>query len=85
MKKRVQIVGYSHKTGKSAKTGKEYDFAELNFVYPDDDTIGERCASGVIDWDEVSEYLDGYVPDKGLVADLVFHYQMGRVVIDAII
>lgn len=79
MRKNVQIVGLSHKSGTS-KAGKPYDFYLLHGICMDlePDTTGQTVISATIP----NDLVDGLAPgDKVLCFT---HYYNGREVIDGV-
>lgn len=58
MKKQIQIVGISHRTGVS-KQGKEYDFYVLHGTYKDVNTEGMCTFSATIPDSEATDVVVG--------------------------
>lgn len=44
----VQIVGKSHRSGTSKKTGRDYDFTEIHFLCPSRNVEGQSCRTAII-------------------------------------
>ena len=80
MKKEITIVGVGQRmSGTSKKTGKPYDFTEISFTYEDEQTEGVKACCSLVD----QSILEGYEISPGWVHDVVMHYNMGKVVVDA--
>lgn len=90
MRSEIDIVGYSRKTGKSSKTGKEYDFVVLSFLVEDRFTIGHKALTATCDFEVVSrviteDHLDVLRHGQFVSVNCVYHFQNGRVFIDAFV
>ncbi len=84
MRNTIQIVGLGDRMkGTSKKTGKDYDFQSVSFLYPDKFTTGMKAATAAINGAEL-DAIGGL--SIGMEYDAVYHTGPGNAIyIDAIL